>query len=146
VQISDARSALQLVQQALTEGYDAALRIDATNASALAGKADAHLLAARSALARAACDELCHHLEQSLRCYEQALARPAGLGSFMERCGVRHNHACALALAGQGDAAVTLLRELVAARGSTAEDLRSDQDLVSLHQLPEFQALVGPVL
>lgn len=54
---------------------------------------------------------------------------------------VHYNHACILALAGQTERALTLLRQALALRPDLVEWSQQDSDLASLRTLPEYQAV-----
>jgi hypothetical protein len=75
--------------------------------------------------------------ETAVRAYERAIAtglRPAS-GYY--------NIACALALAGEGDAALAALERAYALGFANEHLLRQDEDLRSLHADPRFRRLVG---
>jgi hypothetical protein len=59
---------------------------------------------------------------------------------------LRYNYACALALCGQPDAALTELAVAIAHGYSNGVHLSADEDLVSLHGREEFHTLVAQIL
>ncbi len=59
-----------------------------------------------------------------------------------EDAGVRYNVACLFAVAGQGDRALELLEQAVAAGFGNREWLERDPDLESIRDDPRFEALL----
>ena len=57
------------------------------------------------------------------------------------RGAVSYNQGCFWALAGQPDRAIALLRSALALRPDLIEWSQQDTDLVSLRDLPDFQAI-----
>ena len=64
--------------------------------------------------------------------YTRALSNPAHLGGWAPRCGARYNLACALARAGRGADAWSLLAPLLTAGGASVADALADDDLTGL--------------
>ncbi|KAG1656018.1 hypothetical protein FOA52_005646 [Chlamydomonas sp. UWO 241] len=104
-----------LLRRAIEDGYTKAITLRRDCVEGLVGAADAHAAlaklaaaeASRAAGAGAADAAQCvraaagAHWAGALQNYNRALSRSTLLGSFGERCDVRFNAACALALAGQ---------------------------------------------
>lgn len=67
------------------------------------------------------------------------------LGAFSERCSVRFNHACTLALAGREEQAQAALMALLECGGVSAADLASDADLARVQSTGWFQQLLAAV-
>ena len=81
------------------------------------------------------------HWQQSSNNFRQALEQPDKLGCFEERCGVRYNLACVLALKGDAQQAADLLQQLLAVGGVQWEELLEDADLEGFRQTKAFQTL-----
>ncbi len=79
--------------------------------------------------------------QQSANSFRQALERPDKLGCFEERCGIRYNLACVLALKGDAQQAGDLLQQLLAAGGVQWEELLQDADLEDFRKTKAFQTL-----
>lgn len=121
--------------------YQQAVHIDSTCSDAYIGIAEVHSKMGRLLSAHSQSEAL-QHFTQAAEAYRRVLQWPTKLGKFQERCEVRYNCACALALCSQQDAAMSLLSQLVQMRGVSADDLQSDTDLHSLQTLPTFLKLV----
>ena len=128
----------EAIELALRDGFGAALQIDSLNSAAHVGKAETHLLAARCALSLRSNDVAQAHLVTSLKSFKQALSQPCKLGSFSDRCAVRHNYACALTLSGRSDEAAAILRTLLTTGGGTLDEMKSDEDLAILWRTSGF--------
>jgi cupin domain len=66
-----------------------------------------------------------------------------GLEIHPEAAGLHYNLACLEAIAGERQAALSLLRTAVAHQAEVAEWAREDEDLAALRGDPEFEALTG---
>ena len=141
-QAADVQSAAAAAGAALQAGYGAALRVLATNSDALIGTAEALTLLARSASQSGYGASSFAHFQQSYEAYKTALQRPTTLGSLDDRCNVRYNYACVCTALGKHEEARNLLQSLLAVGGTSKEDLRADQDLSPLRNLPWFSKLV----
>lgn len=135
--------AAPVLRKGLTEGFDAALRIDSTNGATLASKGEAHLLGFRIARELGAVNDQAEQLRCALESFERALQRPEALGSNSERCNVRYNHACALALAGRAAEACDALQHIAERDATVLDGIQSDDDLQGLRALPHFQRVVA---
>lgn len=129
-------------QQAIDQGYLAALNISRTNADALVGVAEVNAGLARLAAAAGDAGGAAERWLQSRQAYNSALQKPQALGRFRERCDVRYNYACVCALSGQPELAQQLLASLAAAGALLSSELAQDEDLRSLHALPWFVELL----
>ncbi|CAG9463592.1 unnamed protein product [Pedinophyceae sp. YPF-701] len=125
------RSESAWLAAALTEGYEAALRIDKADVDALVGVAEANVLLGKAAAAAGAGDAQ-GHFSAAKAAYEAALSNPAALGSWEDRLGVVFNAACACVLAGAENDAVSLLAQLLWIGGTTIEEIRADEDVGAL--------------
>ncbi len=73
------------------------------------------------------------HWQACTDAYQAALRLPAGeLGSFQERCDVRYNYACALALSGRVEEARMEIAALVQCGAVSMEDVHADEDLAGM--------------
>ena len=126
---------------ALHQGYQAALHVNASSSEALIGIAEAQGKMGRLCLRNGSKDALQHFLEGA-KAYQKALQAPNSLGSLQERCEIKYNLACYLCLIAQHEAALMLLAELFQKDGITVQDLTTDEDLCSLRELPAFQHLI----
>lgn len=135
-------TAAALYQQAIDQGYLAALNISRTNADALVGVAEANASLARLALRAEGGATAAGRLLQSRQAYNSALQKPTALGSFRERCDVRYNFACVCALSGEFALAQELLTFLAMCGGLSAADAAADGDLQQLHPEAWFQQIL----
>lgn len=88
------------------------------------------------------CDSCAMHWESTRKCYEKVLAAPQKLGSCSERCTVRYNYACALAMGGRRQEAVGLLQWIAQKHPEGLAGAESDAELRCLWDLHEFKALI----
>eukprot|EP00983_Pelagomonas_calceolata_P109016 1159515-Pelagomonas_calceolata.AAC.5 len=162
--------AAALLQQALKDGYSAALHINKGTTEAQLGFAEAHaglarlaastgayqakqsspylflddqrlimLLDAISAIStsiksnlHAAAGDLAaaaQYLQQAAAAYESVLRVPEEIGGFRERCDVRYNAMCVLALASRDAEACSILQQLIACGAVSTSDVAKDPDL-----------------
>ena len=126
---------------ALHEGYQAALHVNANSSEALVGMAEVKGKLGRLCQLCGSSDAL-HHFHEGAQAYQKALQTPNNVGSLQERNEARYNLACNLCLSTQHEAALMLLAELVHKDGMVVQDLITDADLVSLRELPAFQHLI----
>ncbi|GIL83568.1 hypothetical protein Vretimale_10376 [Volvox reticuliferus] len=147
------------LQAALTRGYDAALTLRRDEPEALVGCGEAHLalsrLARRDPAAAAAAggdggggdgdakDVAIRHATAAVAALQAAVARPERLGGWRQRCDVRYNLACALALVGRAQEAHQLLVALLGCSAVRPSELAHDADLEPVRHLPWFQALLA---
>jgi hypothetical protein len=96
---------------------------------ALVAAAEAHASLARLAAKAGAPEAAAQHLAQSLACFEAALRYPAKLGGFQDRCDIRYNYACVLALAGREAESAGLMGQLLACKGVSTNTIAGDEDL-----------------
>jgi len=81
-------------------------------------------------------------LGRALQLQDQQAAGLLSLDDSPQQHGaVRYNQACILALAGQSERALVLLREALALRPDLVEWSKQDSDLISLRNLPEYHAI-----
>ena len=126
---------------ALHEGYEAALHVNANSSEALIGIAEAKGKMGRLCQRNGSSDAL-QHFHEGAQAYQKALQAPNKLGSMQERNETRYNLACYLCLSSQHEVAMMLLAELVKKDGIAAQDLTADEDFSSLRELPAFQHLI----
>jgi hypothetical protein len=67
-----------------------------------------------------------------------------GLARYPESPSLHYNLACLEGIAGNRDGALAELRQAVGIDAKAAAWAREDEDLASLHNDPEFQALIAP--
>jgi hypothetical protein len=125
-------SAADLLAAAVADGYRAALAIDRKCADAHAGVADVSLALCRAAAAAGDGAAARAHATDAVHAYSRALAEPHRLGGWRERGEARYNHACALALAGEGERARAAVASLVAAGATTEAEVKADPDLAGV--------------
>ena len=133
--------AIQQLDLALSQGYQAALHVNASSSEALIGIAEVKSKMGKLCQRNGAGEAL-QHFQEGVQAYQRALQTPANLGDLQERNEVRYNCACLLCLASQHDTALTILAELLSQHGATVQDLTTDEDLVSMRDLPAFQHLI----
>ena len=126
---------------ALHEGYQAALHVNANSSEALIGIAEAKGKMGRLCQSRGSSEAL-QHFHDGAQAYQRALQTPTTLGGVQERNEIRYNLACYFCLCAQHETAVMLLTELFQKDGIAVQDLTTDEDLSSLRQLPAFQHLI----
>ena len=126
---------------ALLEGYLAALHVNANSSEALIGMAEAKGKMGRMCQCTGSSDAL-QHFHEGAQAYQKALQTPSSLGSLQERNETKYNLACYLCLSAQHEAALMLLAELLQKDGIPMQDLTTDEDLLSLRELPAFQHLI----
>ncbi|KAG2442009.1 hypothetical protein HYH02_009801 [Chlamydomonas schloesseri] len=135
---------------ALERGYGAALRLRADEPEALVGAGEVHLALARLAAlemsaaaaerssedagrgAAAAAEAARRHVEAAVGALSTAVSRPERLGGWRQRCDVRYNLACALALAGRDQEAAALFGALLRCGALRVAELAADPDLAPL--------------
>lgn len=130
-----------LYRRAMEDGYGAALRLDQRCSDALLGLGEAQVSlgkALRIGPGAAASDASANArtlFTSGAASYAQALEVSGGrvADTFRERCDVRYNYACALALAGRGAEAIEQLRWL-GARGMLGAEAAGDPDLAECRQ------------
>ncbi|GLC42096.1 hypothetical protein PLESTM_001290900 [Pleodorina starrii] len=154
------------LRSALDRGYGAALTLRRDEPEALVGCGEAHLalsrIARRDAAAAAAAagtgpapdggggggsasDAVAvvrHHAAAAVASLQAAVSRPERLGGWRQRCDVRYNLACALALAGREQESAQLLAALLSCGAVQPAELTQDVDLEPVRHLPWFQALL----
>ncbi|GIL52179.1 hypothetical protein Vafri_8116 [Volvox africanus] len=158
--------AMRQLHAALTRGYSAALTLRRDEPEALVGCGEAHLalsrLARRDPVAAAASgdgggdgdgdknaagadakDIASRHATAAVVAFQAAVARPERLGGWRQRCDVRYNLACALALVGREQEAHQLLVSLLGCGAVRPSELARDVDLEPVRYLPWFQALLA---
>ena len=133
--------AMQHLQLALTQGYQAALHISASCTEALLGVGEVHNKMGKLCAQHASSDADLH-FQESATAYERALRDSTTLGSFSERCEARYNYACVLSLCRRFTEAVAVLTDLLKQQGVTEHDLTSDPDFADIRHLPPFQHLI----
>ena len=126
---------------ALHEGYHAALHVNANSSEALVGMAEVKGKMGRLCQRSGSSDAL-RHFQEGAQAYHKALQTPNNVGGLQERNETRYNLACYFCLSAQHEAALMLLAELVQKDGMTVQDLITDDDLLSLRELPAFQHLI----
>ena len=126
---------------ALHEGYLAALHVNANSSEALIGMAEAKGIMGRLCQLSGSIDAL-QHFQEGAQAYQKALQTPSNLGSLQERNETKYNLACYLCLSAQHEAALGLLAKLLQKDGIAVQDLTTDEDLLSLRELPAFQHLI----
>jgi tetratricopeptide (TPR) repeat protein len=127
--IYDLTAAHTAVQQALEEGYNGALRINATQTDAIVGVAEAQTQQAKIAHAAGNAALASMSWTAATAAYMKALATPEALGNLSERCNIRYNFACCLVKCGRLPEAVHLVSQLMAAGLVSAADVAQDPDL-----------------
>lgn len=138
----DPQAAVPVLEKAMADGFEVALRIDSKNCETLASKAEAHLASAHVATSLGAADDARRQIELSVDSFAKALAAPEKLGSFSDRCSLRHTYACALSLSGRLEQAGHLLQALLSVDPALMSDMLTDDDLQSVRATPFFQKLV----
>ncbi|EFJ48167.1 hypothetical protein VOLCADRAFT_91252 [Volvox carteri f. nagariensis] len=146
------------LQAALERGYAAALALRRDDPEALVCSGEVHLALAR--LARKSSKEAAaaaavsaggnsdadaavqRHAAAAAAALQSAVVRPERLGGWRQRCDVRYNLACALALAGRHQEAHQLLTALLSCGAVRPSELVRDVDLEAVRHLPWFQALL----
>ncbi|GLI64388.1 hypothetical protein VaNZ11_007654, partial [Volvox africanus] len=83
------------------------------------------------------------HATAAVAAFQAALTRPERLGGWRQRCDVRYNLACALALLGREQEAHQLLVALLGCGAVRPSELARDVDLEPVRHLPWFQALLA---
>lgn len=126
---------------ALHKGYQAALHVNANSSEALIGIAEAKGKMGRLCQCNGSSEAL-QHFHEGAQAYQKALQTPNTLGGVQERNEIKYNLACYLCLCAQHETAMTLLAELLQKDGIAVQELITDEDLVSLRQLPAFQHLI----
>lgn len=140
--LSDGGAEQQLkLANALQEGYQAALHINANSSEALVGIAEVKGKMGRLCQRHGSSDALRHFCEGA-QAYQKALQAPNNLGTMQERNEVRYNFACLLCLSSQQETAVNVLAELLRTDGVAPQDLITDEDFTSMRELPAFQHLI----
>jgi hypothetical protein len=133
---------------------DAALQIDQNHVKAHVAKAEIHALYAKlfecsktSSLETNRTQEdndVCRsHWEASLQCYEKVFSQPKKLGSCGERCAIRYNCACALAMVGRQHEAMGLLQMIAQKHPEGLAGADTDVQLSSLWSSQEFRTLLS---
>ena len=133
--------AMQQLELALVQGYQAALHINASSSEALVGVAEVKGKMGRLCQRNGAVEAM-QYFQQGVQAYERALQASHQLGSLQERNEIRYNYACLLCLTAQQDTATALFGELLKQGGATVQDLLTDEDLSSMRALPAFQHLI----
>lgn len=139
---ADPTAAAAAALAALEEGYSPALQVSSREPNALIGTAEVHAQLGKLAAGGGAGGAAREHWGRSADAYAAALATPAALGSLEERCNARYNCACVCAQAGRHEQARQLLHALLAAGGTSREDLSRDPDLECVRTQPWFADLV----
>uniref|UniRef100_A0A7S3VU66 Uncharacterized protein n=1 Tax=Dunaliella tertiolecta TaxID=3047 RepID=A0A7S3VU66_DUNTE len=121
--------AAALLQQALKDGYSAALHINKGTTEAQLGFAEAHAGLARLAASTGDLAAAAQYLQQAAAAYESVLRVPEEIGGFRERCDVRYNAMCVLALASRDAEACSILQQLIACGAVSTSDVAKDPDL-----------------
>lgn len=122
-------AALHAVKEALEEGYNGALRINANQSDAIVGVAEAQTQQAKVAQAAGNADVAAASWTAAIAAYRKALATPEALGNLSERSNIRYNFACCLVKCGKLPEAVQLLSQLMAAGVVSKTDIAQDPDL-----------------
>lgn len=133
--------AMQQLELAVSQGYQAALHVNAASNEALIGIAEVKSKMGKLCQRNGASEAL-KHFQKGAQAYQRALQTPANLGNLQERNEIKYNFACLLCLTAQYDTALTILSELLRQHGVTVHDLTTDEDLVSMRELPAFQHLI----
>lgn len=147
---------------------DAALNIDRGHVNAHVVRAEVHALHAKllqcfesttsqakgsslgaqtsdSGTGNSGISEMCRrHWQSCIECYEKVLTAPQKLGSCSERCTVRYNYACALAMHGRTQEAVAMLQKIAQKHPESLVGAHADSQLAVLWHLQEFKALIVP--
>ncbi|KAL3140757.1 hypothetical protein ABBQ32_005308 [Trebouxia sp. C0010 RCD-2024] len=126
---------------ALQEGYQAALHVNANSSEALVGIAEVKGKMGRLFQCNGSVDALQHFCEGA-QAYQKALQTPTNLGSMQDRNEIRYNFACLLCLSTQQEAAMNVLAELMRKNGVASQDLITDEDFTDMRELPAFQHLI----
>ena len=132
------------LDNALQEGYQAALHVHANSSEALVGIAEVKGKMGRLCQRSGSNDALRHFCEGA-QAYQKALQASSNLGSMQDRNEIRYNFACLLCLSTQQEAAVNVLAELVKKGGVNSQDLITDEDFTNMRELPAFQHLIQQV-
>jgi tetratricopeptide (TPR) repeat protein len=122
-------AALDAVKEAMEEGYNGALRINANQSDAIVGIAEAQTQQAKIAQAAGNAEMAAASWTAAIAAYMKALATPEALGNLSERCNIRYNFACCLVKCGRLPEAVHLLSQLMAAGVVSKADVAQDPDL-----------------
>lgn len=135
------REAAISVQKALSEGYEAALKIQATYPDALIGIADAKSEAARCCEAAGNTEESMLMWQEAANAFEVALSRVSSkLGGFTERNDAKYNYACALAKSHRVNESIAILQSLGNIGGLDLKNAAQDADLAILHDHDFFSS------
>ncbi|KAH8953821.1 hypothetical protein BDL97_08G047000 [Sphagnum fallax] len=139
---------LKLLEEAVNDGFGAALKINSSNIEALLGLGDAHLAAGKLLHESGNPANAMLHWVQSSDAFLQAVkllsADTEGeyTLSFEEQCDALYNLACAAALAGQQDNASKALHQLEQVDAISAKDLSEDSDLKGLQVQDWFVEMI----
>jgi tetratricopeptide (TPR) repeat protein len=129
------QSALILIQQALQDGYSAALRIQSSEPEALVGIAECHVQMARLSILKEHPESQTGHWEAAAQAYSEALGKLRELGNAQQRADVQYNYACCLSRTGKLQEAAAVVNRLVNLGYVSINDVWKDEDLVALHVL-----------
>lgn len=125
-----------LLEQAVSEGYDMAMKIRANYPEGLVGVAEVRAQQAQLVAKRAGEVAVAKiGWKSAIEMYEEALKRPEHLGNFSERNMIRYNYACCLAQIGEEERqrhAVELIQQLVEIGVLSMEEVRGDEDLAGI--------------
>ncbi|GAX83256.1 hypothetical protein CEUSTIGMA_g10682.t1, partial [Chlamydomonas eustigma] len=86
------------------------------------------------------------HFVTSLQHFSSLLSQPEKVGGFWERCAVRFNCACALAVSGREEECCALLKQLASIQGLRTEDLIQDLDLANVRPKQWFKDLLAAII
>lgn len=121
---------LILIQQALQDGYSAALRVQSSEPEALVGIAECHVQMAKWSPTQEGNEAL---WETAVHAYSEALGKVRELGNAQQRADVQYNYACCLSRTGKLQEAASMVNRLVGLGYVTVEDVCKDDDLAPLH-------------
>ena len=125
----DLAAAYSTVKQALDEGYNGALHINANQTDAIVGVAEEQTQQAKIAQAAGNIELARMSWAAATAAYLRALTTPEALGNLSERCNIRYNFSCCLVKCGRLQEAVQLLSQLIAASLVSVQDIGQDPDL-----------------